>query len=376
MSHMLTCSECGKAFPDSTLAWRCDCGGFFDLEIDACFDKTALITRKPHLWRYRELLPLHSDENRVSFGEGFTPLLRVDFSGKKVWCKVEYLFPTGSFKDRGATVLISKLKELGIKAIIEDSSGNAGCSIAAYAAHADIRCSIYVPERTGAAKSAQIEIHGAQLVKVSGDRSETAEAAILASKDIYYASHVWNPYFLQGTKTFAFEIWEQMDFRPPDSVIIPVGNGTLLLGAYKGFDELKKLGLSDRIPRLIAVQSERCAPLMHEEQGFSKSTKQKSIAEGIAVTNPVRKKHIIDAITQTEGTIITVSDDEIHQAFRIMGRKGFYIEMTAAAGIAGVIKYCQTSPSSEKIVTALTGHGLKSDFSTHCLTHPILPVYP
>jgi len=193
--------------------------------------------------------------------EGFTPLEEVEFSGDRALIKVDYLFPTGSYKDRGATVLISKMKEWGVQEVVEDSSGNAGCAIAAYCARAKIACEIYVPRGTSPEKTVQIQTYGAALRKVQGARERTAEAAREAASKIPYASHCWNPFFLHGTKTFAFEVWEQMGWKAPDVLVLPVGHGTLFLGAAMGFRELKEAGMIKRIPRLVGVQSASCAPL-------------------------------------------------------------------------------------------------------------------
>ncbi len=171
------------------------------------------------MWRFREALPIENDENIVSFQEGYTPLLPFQVEGRPILLKQEHLFPTGSFKDRGASVLISRAKELGVERVVEDSSGNAGAAIAAYAAQAGIACDIYVPDNTSPAKLAQIKLYGARLHKIPGSRENTAEAARDMAKDHFYASHVWNPYFFQGTKTFSFEIWEQLGGQAPDTIL-------------------------------------------------------------------------------------------------------------------------------------------------------------
>ena len=215
------------------------------------------------MWRYREALPIGGDVPIVSMGEGFTPLLPVELDGRRLHLKLDFLFPTGSYKDRGASVLISRARELGVRAVVEDSSGNAGCAVAAYAARAGITCDIFVPEAASPAKTVQIGMYGARLHRVPGTRERTAEAAQRAAGTAFYASHVWNPFFLHGTKTFAYEVWEQLGFSAPDALVLPAGNGTLLIGAYIGFCDLLMCGLIERMPRLVAVQAERCAPLYY-----------------------------------------------------------------------------------------------------------------
>jgi threonine synthase len=309
-------------------------------------------------------MPILRDEHILSMGEGFTPLEEMEFAGHRVFLKIDYLFPTGSYKDRGATVLISKLRELGIRKVIEDSSGNAGSAIAAYCARAGIECEIYVPETTSAGKLVQIEAYGAILRKVEGSREETAEAARKASSKIYYASHCWNPFFLHGTKTFAFEIWEQMGWKTPDSVILPIGHGTLLLGAYLGFKELKEAGKVGKLPKLIGVQSAACAPIYRAfKKGWREALpieKKETMAEGIAIANPVRGGQILEAIRESGGEVLTVTEKEISVALREMGRTGHFIEPTSAATIAGLKRYLDQKRKKEIVVSTLTGMGLKS----------------
>jgi len=335
-----------------------------DIEFKAIFDLEKIKQRKPTMWRYREAIPIQDDAHVVSFDEGFTPLVEVDFRGKAVLIKQDHLFPTGSFKDRGASVLISKAKELGVKKVVEDSSGNAGCAIAAYCAKAKIDCDIFVPEDTSGGKLAQIQFYGAKLNKIPGTREDTAKAVLKAAEKDYYASHSWNPFFFHGTKTFAFEVCEQLNWRVPDTVILPVGNGTLVLGSYIGFTELMNAGIIDKIPKIIAVQSANCAPLY---QAFKKGLeeipkidKKDTIAEGIAIAEPIRGKQIIEAVNKSKGDFIVVDDTEIKNSLIEIGRKGYYIEPTSAATTAGIAKYLESSCSDEVIVSVFTGHGLKS----------------
>ena len=267
------------------------------------------------MWRYREAVPLDHDSNLVTYDEGFPPLLPFHIDSRPVLFKQEYLFPTGSYKDRGASILVSKIKELGVKSVVQDSSGNAGSAIAAYCARAGIHCHVFVPERTANQKLAQMRSYGALVTRVPGSRQETAAAALREAAHTYYASHIWNPFFLHGTKTFAFEVCEQLGWRAPDTVILPVGNGTLLLGAYIGFQELRAASVIKRVPRLIGVQAARCAPLHAALQNpQSKETGPAdgdTLAEGIAIENPIRASQILDAIGSTRGDIVTVEEEEI-----------------------------------------------------------------
>ena len=239
MKVNLICESCHKKYLSSEPIWRCKCGGFLSLDFHARFPLEKIQKRKPTMWRYREALPIFHDKHIISFNEGFTPIVEEEFFGKKVLLKQDYLFPSGSFKDRGASVLVSKIKELGIKKVIEDSSGNAGAAIAAYCTKANIDCHIYVPEKTSAEKLSQIERYRAYLHKIPGTREDAAKAALHQAQTTYFASHYWNPYFFHGTKTFIFEIIEQLGWNTPDTLMLPVGNGTILYGSYIGLKELQ-----------------------------------------------------------------------------------------------------------------------------------------
>ncbi len=364
--NQLVCSSCRAVYPVNEPVWRCQrCGSVLDLQFEALLDPVKIAGRKPDLWRYREALPVEQDAHIVTLGEGFTPLTPVNIVGQMVWVKQDQLFPTGSYKDRGAAVLVSKMKELGVDYCVEDSSGNAGCAVAAYCARAGIACEIYVPEDTAQAKLAQIQLYGARLVRVPGSREDTARAVMAAAAEgHYYASHSWNPFFFHGTKTFAYEVCEQLGWRAPEVAVLPVGNGTLLLGAYLGFKELVQAGIIPALPRLVAVQSENCAPLAQawaqNLDAIPAIEKKETLAEGIAIAAPVRGSQIVNAVRQTGGEFITVSDNEIKASLIALARQGFYIEPTAAATTAGVEKYLASHRRAGRIVTVFTGHGLKA----------------
>lgn len=372
MTH-LACVRCGASYPAGEARWKCDCGGLLDVVFTPTFDRQAIRSRPPSLWRYREALPLENDENIVSFGEGLTPLTPFRLGGREILVKQDQLFPTGSYKDRGAALLISKVKELGVHEVVEDSSGNAGCAIAAFCARAGIECQIFVPASTSAAKTAQIAMYGARLALVPGSREDTAQAVLAAAERQYYASHSWNPFFFQGTKTWAFEVWEQLNWTAPDTLILPVGNGTLLLGAYIGFRELLAAGEIQRMPRIIAVQSEAAAPLAQafweHRDTVAPIQKQDTLAEGIAIAEPVRGTQILQAVRATGGEFVTVSDAEIVASLRDAGRQGAYIEPTAAATTAAASRYLENKPESELAVTVFTGHGLKSTEKVQKILH-------
>ena len=330
------------------------------------FSLGALRDRGPTLWRYREALGIEREDCIVSLGEGSTPLTSARLNGLQVMLKVDYLCPTGSYKDRGSTVMISKLKEWGIREIIEDSSGNAGASIAAYSAVAGIRAEIYVPSSTSAGKAAQIEMYGADLVRVSGSREKTTDAAFEAAQRIFYASHNWSPYFLVGMKTAAYEIAEQLDWDVPEWVVTPAGGGSLLAGLYLGFLDLFRAGYIQAVPRLAAVQSSACAPIYRAWSAglndIPEGTKGPTAAEGISVARPVRQNLILESIRQSNGLVYTVGDDDVWKMVEVLGRQGIYVEPTAAAAPAA-IQQLQASGAirqNDRVAVLLTGSGLKA----------------
>ncbi|KPN13173.1 threonine synthase [Bacillus australimaris] len=361
------CASCHAVYPSTPYIWKCKCGGLLNIEWERpAFSKEQIQSGLPGMWRYASALPFHSESSvwkDTTMGEGATPLVPLSEEDPHTFVKVDYMMPTLSFKDRGAAVLIAKAKEWGVKKIIADSSGNAGTSFAAYAKRTQMECDIFLGTGTSPKKIAQISAHGANIRMVDGTREEVAQAAQLAvqQEGTFYASHVFNPYFYEGTKTYAYEIWEQLS-GAPDTVIIPVGNGTLLLGVYQGFCELLAEGLVTSLPKIVAVQAENCAPLaqaFHEQRLDIKSVQNKgTIAEGIAIAAPARAKQILHAIKQTGGYIVTAKEQEIKKAHAALAEKGFYVEPTTAANYAAYLKHQKTA--QERIVLPLCGAGLKA----------------
>jgi threonine synthase len=275
-------------------------------------------------------------------GEGDTALIEAGGELAGVWLKLEFVSPTLSFKDRGAAVLIASAVARGATEVIADSSGNAGSAIAAYAARAGLNCKVFVPAGTSVGKQRQIRAYGATLELVPGDRTAATEAATaeVSRTGAMYGSHIYDPLFLQGTKTFAFECWEQLG-RAPDAVIVPVGNGTLLLGIARGFRELRSAGLIERLPRLIALQSERCDPLAkawtRDERAPVVVECDATVAEGIAIPRPPRGAQILAAVLESGGCVVSVPEAAIEPAQRDLARRGLLVEPTAALVWAGAL---------------------------------------
>jgi len=367
MGHYI-CTNCGKKHDITPTRWKCECNGLLDLEKDTPkMDAASWNTYPNSLWRYVETMPFAKDSQtwkQVTMGEGQTPLIMLDNSEPNTYVKMDFMMPTLSFKDRGAVVLMAKAKELGVSKVIADSSGNAGTAIAAYAARCDIACDIYLSDQTSPKKVAQVEAHGATIKAIHGTREDVAAAAQKAvqKENVFYASHVYNPYFYEGTKTYAFEIYEQLN-GAPDTLIIPVGNGTLLLGAYYGFKELLKNKFIEKMPKIIAIQAANCAPLVKAYKDGHESaqmvTNQGTLAEGIAIAAPARSKQILDAVRQTDGEFISIKEDDIQHARKELSEKGFYVEVTSAVNYAGYLKYKKVK--DEKIIIPLCGAGIKSN---------------
>jgi threonine synthase len=320
------------------------------------------------LWKYIDAMPFEEDDcwKRITMGEGDTPLISID---ENVYAKADYYMPTLSFKDRGAVVLIAAAKKLGVASVVADSSGNAGTAIAAYSARAGIKCDVFVPASTSDKKIKQIEAHGATIHKIPGSREDTAKAAIsmVENTKLFYASHIYNPLFWEGTKTYVYEVFEQLNGVMPEAFVIPVGNGTLLMGAYIAFKEMLSWGIIDKVPKILAVQSKNCAPIMKAfadgkkivEPGENLGT----LAEGIAIAAPARGAEILKAIRETGGDIIGVTEESIINARRELAYKGSYVEITSAANYAGYLDYIKKYPElrNMKVVFPLCGAGIKSN---------------
>ncbi len=354
-----------KDYPLNATTWQDEKGGLLDLRFTPKFDPESVDKSNFSLWRYRSALPFDASVSPVSMNEGLTPLVNVDLGAHRIQFKLDYLFPSGSYKDRGATVLMTLARQLGVSRVVQDSSGNAGCAIAHYAALAGIGCEIFVPADTSPAKLVQIRAMGAKINLIPGSREDTAQAAMKAAAQTFYASHVWQPYFFQGTKTFIYEVLEQRGWKAPDTVILPAGNGTLLLGTYLGLQELKASGVISKIPTIIGVQSAGCAPLhLAFQQSRSEPVhidSSPTVAEGIAISVPRRGGQMLECVKESGGRFLAVDEEEIIEALRLMTGRGYFIEPTSAAVVAGVQQYlARYAAPDEDIVSVLTGHGLKS----------------
>ncbi len=354
----LYCPACGETYEDR---WRCRCGGPLRFEkqpLPSASDPTeADIDPREGLWAFSEFLPI---KQRVSLGEGYTPL--VDAPAWDASFKLEYVFPTGSFKDRGATAILSRALEVGADRIVDDSSGNAGAAIATYAARAGVPAEIYVPADVKEAKLRAIRRSGAEIVRVEGTREDVTDACVDAVEagEGWYASHAWNPAFFAGTATMAYEIVHQRDWSVPDAVVTPLGHGTMFLGAYRGFERLREAGWIDRLPKLLGVQATGYAPIastLHEDIDAAEN----EIADGIRIREPVQKPAILEAIEESNGDVIAVSESETEAELDRLHEAGFYTESTSAVAPAALRRYRERGVIDEgdDVVVPLSGNGLK-----------------
>jgi len=355
----------GRTYAVEGPMWRAPSGSYLNLSPGAGLKRAEIDTDCHSVWRYAKAIRVDA-AHAVTMGEGWTPLIDIDWDGVRTAGKLEFMMPTGSFKDRGMTVLISYLKRCGLKRVLEDSSGNAGASLAAYAAAAGIEARILVPETASYAKIVQMAATGADVLTILGSRQDVADAALAMSAEIFYASHNWQAFFAEGTKTLAYELWEQMGFRAPDNVVVPLGYGSNVMGCEYGFRELLANREITRVPRIFGVQAARCAPY---HAAFAAGVDhlvpteiRATVAEGIASSKPTRVREVLNAIRASGGEIIAVSEEEIGVALATLARKGCYVEPTSATAAAGLTQLIRagTIDASQATVLVLTGSGLKS----------------
>ena len=372
MSHIeLACTECSATRAADMFALGCgECGAPLDVGYVEPSARTVEIGGR------RMPVPFHSDAPGATMGEGGTPVIELPSVAESVGCaavlgKLEFMNPTGSFKDRGTATMLSVALEHGVGAVVEDSSGNAGASVAAYSARAGIAARVFAPETAPEAKMGQIRVYEAATHPTPGPREASADAAIeyARSGGIVYASHNLSPYFVEGTKSFGYEVATEVA-PAPDHIVIPVGNGSLLLGTWKAYQELIAVGAVDAMPKLHAVQADAVMPIA---AAFAGKTWQPSdattIAGGISVVAPPRSRQVLRALRDTGGTATAVSDARIAAWQRLLAaREGVFAEPTSAAAFAGLEALAQRGAIGEgdRVLLPVTGFGLKDAMPTRC----------
>jgi len=352
-----------------------------NVEIKSDFKELSEVLResdwmsKPlSVWRYRNLMPIHEATKIVTLGEGGTGLHRSDHLAKELglnnlYVKNEGENPTGSFKDRGMTVGVSKAVELGARHVICASTGNTSASLAAYAARAGIKCTVLIPSgKIAYGKLSQAMIHGAKVLQVKGNFDQALEFVLkIAEKhrDIYLLNSI-NPFRIEGQKSLGYEICEQLKNEAPDRIVIPVGNAGNISAVWKGLTEFYELGFIKKLPKMTGIQAEGSAPIAQAIKTNSKKIvpveHPETIATAIRIGAPVSWKKAVNAIYESKGTAETVTDNEILDAQKILARiEGIFVEPASAASIAGLRKLVKKGVISknERVVCITTGHGLK-----------------
>ena len=374
------CINCKKTYGIDEIVYFCKkCGDILEIkfgleELDEAFQKSDWRSKPLSVWRYRDFLPIHEATQTVTLGEGGTGLHRSEHLGaelglKNLYVKNEGENPTGSFKDRGMTVGVTKALELGARHVICASTGNTSASLAAYAARAGIKCTVLIPSgKIAYGKLSQAMIHGAKVLQVRGNFDQALEFVLKLAdkhKDIYLLNSI-NPFRIEGQKSLGYEICEQLNCEPPDRIIIPVGNAGNISAVWKGLTEFYKLGYIKKLPRMTGIQAAGSAPIAQAiKKGSDKIVpveQPETIATAIRIGAPVSWKKAVNAIHESNGTAETVTDEEILDAQKILARiEGIFVEPASASSIAGLKKLVNNGVISkdELVVCITTGHGLK-----------------
>lgn len=355
----------GRKYRISEPRWRSDAGAPLMITALPGIGRDMIDFEARSLWRYAAALPVEVPDP-ITLGEGLTPLVSAKWRGVPARFKLEWFSPTGSFKDRGASVMLSILRNQGVTKVLEDSSGNGGAAIAGYAAAGDLKAKILVPASTSPDKTVQMRAYGAEIERVSGTRQDVSDEAVRQAETIFYAGHNWQPFFLQGTKTLAYELWEDLKFNAPDNVIIPTGAGSNILGCDIGFSELLRRGEIASLPRLFAAQPMNCAPLhasfMAGSDDLTPVEIRPTIAEGASIAQPVRAREVLAALRRSRGATVAVSEAEVEKALFELARIGLYAEPTSTLAAAAFTKLIERGliQPGETTVVVLTGAGLKT----------------
>ncbi len=368
------CFKCGRRYP-LVQKYRCECGGSLDVQYD--YDRIRKELKKrmaefksqnPSHWKYKMFYPV--SRALVTMNEGGTPLLKSVRVGRQtsanLFFKMESANPTGSFKDRGSTVEISRAVELNAERVVCATTGNMGASVAAYCARAGIHAKIFVPDKTPREKLAQMSAYGAEILHVRGTYEDASVAAEMQAKKHYFLAGDY-PYRGEGEKSVGFELMEQLP--QANYIACPIGNGTLIYAVWKAIREMKICGLIKKLPRLIGVQAEGCNPVVRafsENRSFIEPVKKpRTFADAIACGNPIDGLEALSALRESKGMAVSVSDSEIKNAIRTLGKEGIYAEPGGAAATAGLLKIASHGNifKGKNVVSIVSGHGLKHPYN-------------
>lgn len=370
---MIRCVSCGEEYNNDDVIYTCEkCGSVLELVPESVdVDKSIFDGRKDTLWKYKEFIPV--DESKiVTLEEGGTPFCKCDKLGEELgvnlYVKVEGSNPTGSFKDRGMTVGMTKAMELGVSTVGCASTGNTSASLAAYAARAGLRCIVFLPSgKVALGKLAQAMFHGAEVISINGNFDEALEAmtALALEKHLYLLNSI-NPFRLEGQKTIGYEILHSLGWQSPDRIILPVGNAGNISAIWKGVSEFYDAGFVDSKPMMTGIQAEGACPITNAFKNHSKEIipveNPETIATAIRIGAPVSYTKALNAIYDSNGYSETVSDEEILSAQKLLARKeGIGVEPASAASIAGLKKLVEMGEidKGETVTCVVTGHLLK-----------------
>ncbi|KXB04140.1 threonine synthase [candidate division MSBL1 archaeon SCGC-AAA261G05] len=389
------CISCGRTFDPHERFYTCpECDSLLKIELDLErvkeeIDFEALEREPPTNWKYRPFLPIFDDSKIVTLGEGGTPLYSCDRLAEEIgvgelYVKHEGANPTGSFKDRGMTVGVTKAREFGVNTVACASTGNTSASLAAYAAKVGLKCVVLLPEgKVALGKLSQAIMHGAQVIGIEGnfDRAlELVRRLCSERNDIYLLNSV-NPFRPQGQKTIGFEVADQLDFDSPDRIIVPMGNCANIWAIYKGFFEFRETDIVDSIPKMTGTQAEGAMPVVdaikQDLEEFEPEESPETIATAIRIGNPVNGPKALKAIRESKGTAEGVSDEEIVQAQRMLARlEGIGAEPASASSIAGLKKLVDQGvvAEDERVVCVTTGHILKDPQEVIDVSEPLVKV--
>ncbi len=369
---MMKCISCGAEYPDDEIIYTCrQCDSILEVICQPDVSKDIFECRKSTMWKYKEFMPVNPSRI-VSLDEGGTPFCKCDKLGNELgvelYVKVEGSNPTGSFKDRGMSVGITKALELGVDTVGCASTGNTSASLAAYAARAGLKCAVLLPAgKVALGKLAQAMFHGAKVISVRGNFDQALEAiTTLALQGQLYLLNSVNPYRLEGQKSIGFEIVDDLGWKSPDRIILPVGNAGNISAIWKGITEFHRAGFIDNLPRMTGIQAEGAAPIAQAvwkgNDDIVPVENPETVATAIRIGAPVSAKKAIRAIYESDGLAETVTDDEILSAQKLLARtEGIGVEPASAASIAGLIKLVNSGKvdKGEQIVCVVTGHVLK-----------------
>ncbi|MCK9151750.1 threonine synthase [Methanobacterium alcaliphilum] len=369
---MIKCISCGEEYSLNEIIYTCEkCGSVLEVIKDVDVSKDIFSCRKQTMWKYKEFMPV--DESKiVSLEEGGTPFVKCDKLGGELgidlYVKVEGSNPTGSFKDRGMSVGITKAMELGVSTVGCASTGNTSASLAAYAARAGLRCVVLLPSgKVALGKLAQAMFHGAEVLSIKGNFDEALEAvtALALEGELYLLNSV-NPFRLEGQKTIGFEIVDDLGWKSPDRVILPVGNAGNISAIWKGISEFYDAGFIENKPMMTGIQAEGACPIVNavrkNKMEIETVDNPETVATAIRIGAPVSSLKALRAIYDSKGYAETVSDEEILNAQKLLARKeGIGVEPASAASIAGLLKLVDECvvDKGEQVVCIVTGHLLK-----------------